>query len=156
MIFAQVYATHNRMMILREVRDTLNASFVRYINSPHNYVDFRDGVIRKGSTRAGDGQKFVVPLNMEDGTLVCVGKGNDEWNNSAPHGAGRLGSRGWAHEQFDADEARKRMYDNGTYSANVPGDEVPEAYKETQLIEEQIQPTAEVVDRLVPKMNFKS
>lgn len=156
MVFAQEYASENRRLMAREVAASLNAEIVDKINSPHNYVDFHDGVIRKGSTRAGSGETFVIPMNMEDGTLVCRGKGNPEWNNSAPHGAGRLGSRGWAHEQFDADEARKRMYDNGTYSANVPGDEVPEAYKETELIERQIELTAQVVDRLKPVMNFKS
>lgn len=156
MVFTQEYASDNRRIMAQEVANTLNASIVDTINSPHNYVDFHDGVIRKGSTRASEDETFVVPMNMEDGTLVCRGKGNPNWNYSAPHGAGRLGSRGWAHEEFDADEARKRMYDNGTYSANVPGDEVPEAYKETELIEEQIKPTAEVVDRLVPKMNFKA
>jgi RNA-splicing ligase RtcB len=156
MVFTQEYASDNRHLMAREVAKTLNASIVDVIDSPHNYVDFTDGVIRKGSTRSHENETFVVPMNMEEGTLVCRGKGNSDWNYSAPHGAGRLGSRGWAHEQFDADEARKRMYDNGTYSSNVPGDEVPEAYKETALIEEQIKPTAEVVDRLVPKMNFKA
>jgi tRNA-splicing ligase RtcB len=156
MIFTQHYASHNRKMMVEEVAETLNAQMTEYINSPHNYIDFDSGMIRKGSTRAITGERFVIPMNMEDGTLVCRGKGNPEWNQSAPHGAGRLGSRGWAHEQFDADEARQRMYENGTYSANVPGDEVPEAYKETQLIEREIEPTAEVIDRLVPKMNFKS
>jgi tRNA-splicing ligase RtcB len=156
MIFTQHYASHNRKMMVEEVAETLNAQMTEYINSPHNYIDFDSGMIRKGSTRAITGERFVIPMNMEDGTLVCRGKGNPEWNQSAPHGAGRLGSRGWAHEQFDADEARKRMYENGTYSANVPGDEVPEAYKETKLIEREIEPTAEVIDRLVPKMNFKA
>lgn len=156
MVFTQQYASDNRYLMAREVAKTLNASVVDVINSPHNYVDFHDGVIRKGSTRAQENETFVVPLNMEDGTLVCRGKGNADWNYSAPHGAGRLGSRGWAHDQFDADETRKRMYDNGTYSSNVPTDEVPEAYKETELIEGQIEPTADVVDRLVPRMNFKS
>lgn len=156
MAFAQEYASENRRLMAQEVAKTLNASITETINSPHNYVDFWDGVIRKGSTRALDGKRFVIPMNMEDGTLLCRGKGNPEWNNSAPHGAGRLGSRGWAHSQFDNDEVRQRMYDNGTYSTNVPTDEVPEAYKDTELIEEQIKPTAEIVDRLVPVMNFKA
>ena len=156
MIFAQEYATHNRFMMAEEVSSALNADITEMINSPHNYIDFLDGVIRKGSTRAKDGERFVIPMNMEDGTLLCRGKGNRDWNNSAPHGAGRLGSRGWAHDEFDADETRKRMYENGTYSSNVPGDEVPEAYKDTQLIEREIKPTANIVDRLVPRMNFKS
>jgi RNA-splicing ligase RtcB len=144
------------MLMLEEVVDTLNAEIFDTINSPHNYVDFEDGVIRKGSTRAQKNENFVIPMNMEDGTLVCRGKGNPEWNYSAPHGAGRLGSRGWAHDEFDADEVRQRMYDNGTYSTNVPTDEVPEAYKETQLIEEQITPTAVIFDRIIPKINFKA
>ncbi len=156
MVFAQQYASTSRYLMAEEVATHLNAEIYHMINSPHNYVDFADGVIRKGSTRAGKNEQFVVPMNMEDGTLVCRGKGNDEWNNSAPHGAGRLGSRGWAHDQFDSDEVRQRMYANGTYSTNVPTDEVPEAYKETSLIEEQIKPTAEIMDRLVPKVNFKA
>jgi RNA-splicing ligase RtcB len=143
-------------MIADEVATHLGSKIIDYNNSPHNYIDFRDGMIRKGSTRAGLDETFVVPINMEDGALVCRGKGNADWNYSAPHGAGRLGSRGWAHNEFDADEARKRMYDNGTYSANVPTDECPGAYKDMALIEEQIKPTADVIDRLVPRMNFKS
>lgn len=156
MVFAQQYASDNRRLMAKEVASILGATVGEVINSPHNYVDFRDGVIRKGSTRSAEDETFIVPMNMEDGTLVCRGKGNPDWIYSAPHGAGRLGSRGWAHEQFDADEARKRMYDNGTYSANVPGDEVPEAYKDTELIEKHIKPTAEITDRLIPRMNFKA
>ena len=156
MIFTQEYATHNRKMMAEYLADILGSTIREYINSPHNYVDFEDGIIRKGSTRSGEGEKFVVPMNMEDGTLLCRGKGNPDWHNSAPHGSGRLGSRGWARSEFDADEVRKRMYENGTYSAHVPGDEVPEAYKKTELIEKQIKPTAEVLDRLVPQMNFKA
>jgi len=156
MVFAQEYASDNRLFMVDEVATALGGEVSEIINSPHNYVDFRSGTIHKGSTRAASGERFVIPMNMEDGTLLCRGKGNPEWNQSAPHGAGRLGSRGWAHEQFDGDEVRKRMYDGGTYSANVPTDEVPEAYKDTALIEEQIKPTAKVVDRLVPVMNFKA
>lgn len=156
MVFVQEYATNNRIMMVQEVAAALNADQRGLINSPHNYVDFQTGTIHKGSTQSLSGDTFIIPMNMEDGTLLCRGKGNPEWNQSAPHGAGRLGSRGWAHSEFDADEARQRMYKNGTYSANVPGDEVPEAYKETELIEEQIKPTADVVDRLIPRINFKA
>ncbi|QIR31210.1 tRNA splicing ligase [Halorubrum virus Serpecor1] len=155
MMLAQTYASFNRLLMIQEVAETLDASINKFLDSPHNYVDFEDMVIRKGSTRAQDGELFAIPMNMEDGTLLCQGRGNPDYNYSAPHGAGRLGSRGWAHEQFDADATRKRMYDNGTYSAVVPGDEVPEAYKPMELIEENLEPTARVVDRLKPVMNFK-
>lgn len=156
MVFTQQYATENRYIMLSEVEDTLDGRITEMTNSPHNYIDFRSGMIHKGSTRSLSGDEFVIPMNMESGTLVCRGNGNPEWNYSAPHGAGRLGSRGWAHDQFDSDEVRQRMYENGTYSSNVPTDEVPGAYKPVELIEEQIKPTAEVVDRLVPRMNFKN
>ena len=155
MMLAQTYASFNRLLMVQEVAQTLDASINKFLNSPHNYVDFEDMVIRKGSTRAQRDELFAIPMNMEDGTLLCRGRGNPEYNYSAPHGAGRLGSRGWARREFDADETRKRMYENGTYSARVPGDEVPAAYKPPELIEEHITPTAEVVDRLRPVMNFK-
>lgn len=156
MIFAQEYAAANRYYMTRAVADCLDAVIREVINSPHNYVDFEDGVIRKGSTRALENETFVVPMNMKDGTLVCRGKGNPDWNRSAPHGAGRLGGRRWAKEQFDADSVHEELKDNGIYTTNVPGDEVPQAYKATDLIEQQIQPTAEIIDRLTPAMNFKA
>lgn len=156
MIFAQTYASQNRRLMAREVVNTLNAEITDVINSPHNYIDTHSGMIHKGSTRALSQEEFIIPMNMEDGTLLCRGKGNPEWNQSAPHGAGRLGSRGWARDEFDADEARKRMYENGTYSTNVPTDECPGAYKDTELIEREIEPTAEVVDKLTPRINFKA
>lgn len=155
MIFTQTYATFNRRLIVEGVAECLDAEILERTDSPHNYVDFEDGVVRKGSTRAGDDERLVIPMNMKDGSLLCVGKGNDEWNESAPHGAGRLGSRGWAREAFDADEVKAELQSAGIYSSHVPGDEVPDAYKSTELIETQIEPTAEIVDRLEPVMNFK-
>jgi tRNA-splicing ligase RtcB (3'-phosphate/5'-hydroxy nucleic acid ligase) len=99
---------------------------------------------------------MVIPFNMEDGLLICEGKSNAEWNFSAPHGAGRLGSRAWAKKKFSASVVEKRMLDKGIYTSAVPVDEVKEAYKDPKIIENAIEPTAKIIDRVIPILNLKS
>ncbi|GAB3029721.1 RtcB family protein [Natronobiforma cellulositropha] len=156
MIFCQRYAAENRAMMVRAVADVLEAEPTDTISATHNFVDFRDHVIRKGATRAYEGERVVVPFNMRDGILVCEGKSNPEWNYSVAHGAGRLMSRTRARSAFDADDVRAALLAEGIHSSVVPVDEAPGAYKDSALIEDAIAETAEVVDRLEVVHNLKA
>jgi RNA-splicing ligase RtcB len=155
MIFCQVYAQENRRMIAFEIQKALNVHFIDKIETIHNYISFNDFVIRKGAVSAHKDEVFILPFNMEDGTLICKGKGNSEWNNSAPHGAGRLFSRTQAKAKFSSEVAEERMAAKGIYTSAVPVDEVKEAYKDPMIIENAIGPTAEIIDRIIPIMNMK-
>jgi len=155
MMFCQIYAYENRRAIASEIIKILGLGEPIRIETVHNCINFSDFVIRKGAVSAHKGEIFILPFNMEDGILLCRGKGNKEWNYSAPHGAGRIGSRAQAKKDFSAEVARKRMQAKGIYTSAVPVDEVKEAYKDPKIIEEAIEPTAEVIDRIVPIMNMK-
>jgi RNA-splicing ligase RtcB len=156
MIFCQIYAQENRKAIASEITKVLGVDFTDdYIETVHNYINFEDFIIRKGAVSANEGEIFILPFNMEDGLLVCKGKGNEEWNNSAPHGAGRIGSRADAKKKFSSEIAMKRMEGKGIYTSCIPVDEVKEAYKDPKVIEEAIEPTADIIDRVIPIMNFK-
>lgn len=160
MLFAQCYAAVNRDLILTAIMLPLllKRSFKRIsmIESVHNYVDFDRFIIRKGAISSLPGEMILVPLNMRDGTLICEGKGNSEWNFSAPHGAGRILSRGQAKRELDLDVFKEQMA--GIFSTSVCAstiDEAPDAYKAAQDIIDAIAPTAEIVDRVLPIMNLK-
>lgn len=155
MIFCQVYAQENRRMISSEILKALNTFTIQHIETIHNYISFNDFVIRKGAVSAHKGEVFILPFNMEDGILICEGKGNSEWNNSAPHGAGRLYSRTAAKKKFSGEVAKERMAAKGIYTSTVPVDEVKEAYKDPKIIENAIGPTAEIIDRIKPILNMK-
>jgi len=114
-------------------------------------------ILRKGAVSAQKGEKLLIPINMRDGSLICIGKGNPDWNCSAPHGAGRLMSRKQAHHQLSMDEYRKEMA--GVYSTCVNTDtldESPMAYKKMEEIISQIGPTAEIIKQIRPVYNFKA
>jgi RNA-splicing ligase RtcB len=114
-------------------------------------------ILRKGSVSAKDGEKLLIPINMRDGSLICVGKGNQDWNCSAPHGAGRLMSRGKAFHEFSMEEYQAEMA--GVFSTCVVPDtldESPMAYKSMEEIISQIGPTADIVARIKPVYNFKA
>ena len=157
MIFAQHYATWNRRTILNTIKEVLGITkFDEEIHSIHNYVDFKDFVIRKGSISSFVGEKMIIPFNMRDGILICEGKSNEDWNNSAPHGAGRLMSRSKAKESVNIDAFRKSM--EGIYSTSVCKgtlDESPFAYKNSEMIENAIEPTATILDKIKPILNIK-
>jgi RNA-splicing ligase RtcB len=106
-------------------------------------------------SRLKEVEKMIIPFNMEDGLLICAGKSNPKWNFSAPHGAGRIGSRKWAKANLSADEARTRMEQKGIYTSCVPTDEVKGAYKDPAVIEAAIEPTAVIVGRIKPILNCK-
>ena len=123
----------------------------------HNYIDTGEGILRKGAIAAHEGEKVLIPINMRDGSVLAVGKGNPEWNFSAPHGAGRLMSRSAAKEQLDMEEYRREMAGIYTTSVNEATlDESPMAYKSLEEIVENIGPTAEIICRIKPVYNFKA
>ena len=153
----QEYAKLNRQsivdIILKHMGLTVQSSF----DTIHNYIDFSRMILRKGSVSAELGEVFLVPINMRDGSLICVGKGNPDWNYSAPHGAGRLMSRTKARNTIELDTFKEQMKD--VYSTSVTDgtlDEAPDAYKSMTDITETIGDTADIVDTIIPIYNFKS
>ena len=123
----------------------------------HNYIDTEHMILRKGAVSAQKGEKLLIPINMRDGSLICIGKGNEDWNCSAPHGTGRLMSRKAAFARLSLEEYKAEMQD--IYSTCVTFDtldESPMAYKTMDEIVHQIGPTAEIVDRIQPVYNFKA
>lgn len=154
MIFAQQYASLSRRLMAGLICDVLDTDSVDSIESVHNFIDFEDGIIRKGATSAHEGERIVIPFNMKDGTIICRGKGNEEWNYSAPHGAGRIMGRREAKRKLNMEDVEHEM--KGIETTNIPLDEAPHAYKKTKEIEEAISPTAEIIDRLVPIHNLKA
>jgi len=157
MLFAQRYASQSRKLMAEIVADVIGTEIKEEIESVHNYMDFEDGIIRKGATRAHAGEKAIIPLNMADGTLVVEGKGNPDWNYSAPHGAGREMGRRDAHRSLSTEAFEDRLA--GIESFNTPDkilDEAPMAYKDQDTIESVIGETAEIVDRWSVVHNLKA
>jgi RNA-splicing ligase RtcB len=114
-------------------------------------------ILRKGAVSAKKGEKLLIPHNMRDGSLLCIGKGNEDWNQSAPHGAGRMMSRMKAMDLLSMEEFRKEM--EGIYTTSVCRttlDESPMAYKKLETITSNIAPTAEIFERVQPIYNFKA
>jgi RNA-splicing ligase RtcB len=157
MLFAQQYARWNRELMGEAICETLGVDPVEHFQSIHNYIDFRDMTIRKGATPARDGQRLVIPLNMAEGSILARGKGNDEFNQTAPHGAGRVMSRRQAHEEGSVEAFESAM--DGIYSESVVEsvlDEAPMAYKSADAIATAIEPTADIVDWLAVQHNLKA
>lgn len=168
MKICQEYASLNRLQIAKEIlMNYFQLTFVTEIEYPpimedrfetiHNYISFEDNVVRKGAIRANKGERVIIPINMRDGSIIAVGKGNKDWNNSAPHGAGRLMSRRKAKETFNLEEFRKSMED--IYSTSVLEetiDEAPFVYKPMQEIIDNIQDTVEIEKIIKPIYNFKA
>lgn len=162
MVFAQAYASWNREAILGQIIHDLNwnhewIELSDKFETIHNYIDFTRGIIRKGAVRAEKNERLIIPLNMKDGSLVCKGKGNPDWNYSAPHGAGRVLSRTKAKATLTLTDFLQKM--DGVYSSSVCKstlDEAPMAYKDPELIEKAIEPTVEVVDKFRPVLNIKA
>lgn len=158
MQIAQKFAWENRecisRIILREAG--IRESGVRF-HTVHNYIDFGERMLRKGAVSAKYGERLLIPINMRDGSLLCVGKGNDDWNCSAPHGAGRLMSRSKARKLLSLDDFSTQM--SGIYTTSVGEstiDEAPDAYKSMEEIVSCISDTVDVVDILKPIYNFKA
>lgn len=163
MVISQAYAEYNHKVIDRLVLEAIisgsckKAYIVEQIYTTHNYIDFGMKMLRKGAVAAPEGKKLVIPFNMRDGLIICRGKGNDEWNQSAPHGAGRLMSRAAAKELIDLDEYKEAM--KGIYSTSVGTgtiDESPMAYKDPKEILQLIADTVEVEYFIKPVINLKA
>lgn len=156
MRIAQDYAKWNHEEIKNRILNHLDSGILESIKSVHNYID-DSGMIRKGAISAHKDELVIIPFNMRDGILIAKGKGNIKWNESAPHGAGRIGSRTAAKKTFSMDEFRKQM--EGIYSTCVNEstlDESPMAYKDKSMILKHISETVEPVKFLKPIYNFKA
>ncbi|XCY69933.1 RtcB family protein [Streptococcus iniae] len=154
---ADNYANFSRMIMLENIVKEMNWTVVDSFDSVHNNIDVKNGIIRKGATSAFKGERLIIPLNMRDGSLICVGKGNADWNYSAPHGAGRVLSRTAARQQLDLSDYKKQMSDVYTSSVNINTiDEAPAVYKQAKEIEMLIADTVDVLHRLKPVYNFKA
>jgi len=156
----QEYARLNRVTIASLIAEKALGralSEFPYFETVHNYIDLESNIVRKGAVSAKKGERLLIPINMRDGSLICVGKGNPEWNCSAPHGAGRLFSRTAAQERFTVEEFQQSM--EGIYTTSVHKstiDECPMAYKSMEDIVKNITPTAEIVKVIKPLYNFKA
>lgn len=156
MYIAQKFAHVNKHIIRDAICKALDCEVVESIESVHNYIDPSDNVIRKGAIRALEGEKVVIPFNMRDGSILATGKGNTDWNNSAPHGAGRVLSRTIAKKTIDLQDFRDTMKDVWSSSVNSDTlDESPFAYKPREQIEEAIKECVDVYDYLIPLYNLK-
>ena len=123
----------------------------------HNYIDTEERILRKGAIAAHAGERVLIPINMRDGSILAVGKGNPEWNYSAPHGAGRLMSRTKAKNTLSMDEYMETM--KGIYTTSVNEstlDEAPMAYKSLEDIIDVVRESVDVIDVLKPIYNFKA
>ena len=153
----QKYAELNRKAMVDEIEKGMKLHITEQFTTIHNYIDTQAMVLRKGAVSARRGEKLLIPINMRDGSLVCMGKGNDDWNQSAPHGAGRLMSRSKAKESFTVSEFQKQM--DGIYTTSVSRDtldECPMAYKGMDDIVNNISDTAEIIQIIKPIYNFKA
>lgn len=157
MKITQEYALLNHDCIFTEIVNHMNWDITECITTSHNYIDMDSMILRKGAVSAKEGQLLLIPLNMRDGTLICKGKGNPDWNYSAPHGAGRLMSRSQARKQLNMEQFKNSM--EGIKSSTVcvdTIDEAPMAYKPFEEIISYIEPTAEIIGRMKPVYNFKA
>lgn len=162
MKICQSYASINRY----EIADTIIKNYIgntminynrRHFTTIHNYISFDDNIVRKGAISAKKGEKVLIPINMRDGSIIAIGKGNEDWNCSAPHGAGRIMSRMKAKQTFQLDEFVKSM--EGVYSTSVLEetiDEAPFVYKPMQEIIDNIGDTVEIQKIIKPIYNFKA
>lgn len=160
MVIATAYAAFNHRMIIKRIMGILSKLGIREkdrIESVHNYIDFQDHFLRKGAIRSYKGEKMIIPFNMRDGIAICEGKSNEDWNYTAPHGAGRLMSRSAAKKAISLEEFKESM--EGIYSTTVcqsTVDESPMVYKPMDDILRLIKPTAEVLFLIKPKINIKA
>lgn len=157
MKIVQRYAELNRQAMMDEIIKGMKVHVTEQFTTIHNYIDTKAMILRKGAVSAKEGEKLLIPINMRDGSLICVGKGNDDWNQSAPHGAGRLMSRSVAKASFTVSEFKNQM--NGIYTTSVNKDtldECPMAYKDMNDIVNNISDTVDIIQVIKPIYNFKA
>lgn len=157
MTLVQRFAMLNRKAMMDEMIRGMKLKVEEQFTTIHNYIDTENMILRKGAVSAKAGEKLLIPINMRDGSLICVGKGNEDWNCSAPHGAGRLMSRTQAKKSYTVKEFKKEM--EGIYTTSVNAetlDECPMAYKGMQDIVDNIGDTARILSVIKPVYNFKA
>ena len=160
MKICQEYASENRQMIANEIISyyfDIVPRIMPAFETIHNYIYFDDNIVRKGAISAKKGERVLIPINMRDGSIIAIGKGNSDWNESAPHGAGRIMSRIKAKETFNLKEFKKSM--EGIYSTSIVEetiDEAPFVYKPMQEIIDNIKDTVEIERIIKPIYNFKA
>jgi len=157
MAIVQRYAELNRKAIIRELEKRVKFKIIEQFTTIHNYIDLDSMILRKGAISAQAGERVLIPMNMRDGSLICVGKGNPDWNYSAPHGAGRLMSRSAAKDSITLSMFEKAM--KGVFSSTINKatiDEAPFAYKPMEEIVANIEDTADIVKMIKPIYNFKA
>lgn len=157
MKIVQQFAMLNRQAMMDEIIRGMKLHVEDQFTTIHNYIDMENMILRKGAVSAQKGEKLLIPINMRDGSLICVGKGNEDWNCSAPHGAGRLVSRSEAKQMFTVSEFKKQM--DGIYTTSVNKstlDESPMAYKNMEDIIGNIGPTVDIEKIIRPVYNFKA
>ena len=153
----QRFARRSREFMAEIILQRLGIEAVNAFHTIHNYIDTDEMILRKGAIAAHKGEKVLIPINMRDGSVLAIGKGNPDWNYSAPHGAGRIMSRTAAKENLDLDEYRREMAGIYTTSVNEATlDEAPMAYKSLSDIIDVIQESVDVIEVLKPIYNFKA
>ncbi len=153
----QTFAKRNREKIAEVLLERTGMSGTDSFHTIHNYIDTEEMILRKGAIAAHEGEKVLIPINMRDGSVLAVGKGNSEWNYSAPHGAGRIMSRKKAKENLNLDDYKHEM--EGIYTTSVNKatlDEAPMAYKSLEDIIDVIKESVTVIDVMKPIYNFKA
>ena len=157
MKIAQTFAAVNRRAMMDTIIKGMKLHVEEQFTTIHNYIDTEHRILRKGAVSAREGETLLIPINMRDGSLICTGKGNEDWNFSAPHGAGRLMSRSEAKSSFTVSQYKKEM--EGIYTTSVNQgtlDECPMAYKSMADIVDNISPTVEIQKVIRPIYNFKA
>lgn len=157
MKIAQEFAKLNRRTIADIILQSMNLHPVDSFDTVHNYIDIDKMILRKGAISAQFGERVIIPMNMRDGSLICIGRGNPDWNYSAPHGAGRLLSRAQAKHSIDFNDFKESM--KGIYSTSITKstiDESPMAYKPIEEITKNVENTVDIIDVIKPIYNFKA
>ena len=152
----QDYSHYSRYIIAEEILNNMGWRAEERFETVHNYIG-EDNIIRKGAISCNAGEKVLIPINMAYGSFMAIGKGNPDWNNSGPHGAGRIYSRTKAKELLTMDDYKRAM--KGIHSSCISTgtlDEAPMAYKNGDEIMELITPTAQIIDHLIPVYNYKA
>lgn len=157
MEICQQFAARNRGEIAKVILSAMNWNDIRSFETIHNYIEFSSNMVRKGAISAKENEKLLIPINMRDGCIIGIGKGNDDWNQSAPHGAGRIMSRSKAKETISLDDFQQSM--EGIYTTSVSMstlDESPMVYKSLDEILENIKDTIDIIKIIKPIYNFKA
>lgn len=153
----QRFAKRSRERMAEIIMERTGMTGAEAFHTIHNYIDVDEMILRKGAIAAHAGEKVLIPINMRDGSVLAVGKGNPEWNYSAPHGAGRVMSRTEAKQSIDLEAYKKSM--QGIYSTSVNADtldEAPMAYKSLEDILDVIRDSVDIIDIMKPVYNFKA